>query len=53
MDLTKTTSLGGKCYGFIIVDDFSRFTWYLTNKDEAIPKLSKFSEKLKKENESL
>ncbi|XP_045791507.1 uncharacterized protein LOC123886217 [Trifolium pratense] len=23
----KTTSLGGKNYGFVIVDDFSRFTW--------------------------
>jgi len=26
---TKTLSLSGKRYGFVIVDDFSRFTWVL------------------------
>ncbi|XP_045810862.1 uncharacterized protein LOC123905296 [Trifolium pratense] len=25
----KTTSLGGKNYGFVIVDDYSRYTWVL------------------------
>ena len=39
MDLfgpTRTTSLGGKKYGLVIVDDFSRFTWvlFLTHKNE-------------------
>ena len=32
MDLlgpTRTTSLGGKRYGLVIVDDFSRYTWVL------------------------
>ena len=24
---TRTTSLGGKSYGFVIVDDFSRYIW--------------------------
>ena len=24
---TRTTSLGGKSYSFVIVDDFSRYTW--------------------------
>ena len=26
---TRTTSLGGKSYGFVIVDNFSRYTWVL------------------------
>ena len=26
---TRITSLGGKSYGFVIVDDFSRYTWVL------------------------
>ena len=32
-----TASLGGKKYGLVIVDDFSRFTWviFLVYKDEA------------------
>ena len=39
MDLfgpTRTTSLGGKRYGLMIVDDYSRFTWvmFLAHKDE-------------------
>ena len=38
MDLfrpTRTTSLGGKRYGLVIVDDYSRFTWvfFLAYKD--------------------
>jgi len=33
----RTTSLAGKQYGFVIVDDFSRYTWvlFLKHKDEA------------------
>ena len=39
MDLlgpTRTTNLGGKRYGLVIVDDFSRYTWvlFLATKDE-------------------
>ena len=39
MDLlgpTRTTSLGGKKYALVIVDDFSRYTWvlFLAIKDE-------------------
>ena len=32
------TSLGGKSYGFVIVDDFSSFTWvlFLSSKNEAL-----------------
>ena len=32
----RTTGLGGKKYGLVIVDDFSRFTWVivLVHKDE-------------------
>jgi len=34
---TRTVSLGGKKYGLVIVDDFSRFTWviFLVHKDHA------------------
>ena len=35
---TRSSSLGGKRYGFVIVDDYSRFTWVLffTHKNEAL-----------------
>ena len=41
MDLfgpTRTTSLGEKRYGLVIVNDYSRFTWvmFLAHKDETI-----------------
>ena len=47
MDLfgpTRTTSLGGKRYGLVIVDDFSRFTWvmFLAHKDETFLVFTKF-----------
>ena len=31
-------SMGGKSYGFVIVDDYSRFTWvyFLAHKDETL-----------------
>ncbi|KAK2981534.1 hypothetical protein RJ640_024847 [Escallonia rubra] len=34
---TRNASLGGKFYAFVIVDDFSRYTWilFLSRKDEA------------------
>ena len=30
--------MGGKSYGFVIIDDYSRFTWvyFLAHKDEAL-----------------
>ena len=51
MDLfgpTRTTSLGGKKYGLVIVDDFSRFTWilFLAHKDEAFDIFLKFHKKV-------
>ena len=47
MDLlgpTRTTSLGGRNYALVIVDDFSRFTWvlFLTSKDETFKIFKKF-----------
>ena len=48
MDLfgpTRTLSVGGKCYGFVVVDDFSRSTWvlFLAHKDEAFHAFEKLS----------
>src|SRR5262249_15937368 len=47
---SKTTSLGGKNYGFIIVDNFSRFTWvhFLTHKSDALDVFMKFSRHIQK-----
>ena len=47
MDLfgcTRTTSLGGKRYGLVIVDDYSRFTWvlFIAHKDETFKVFKKF-----------
>ena len=47
MDLfgsTRITSLGGKRYGLVIVDDYSRFTWvlFLAHKDENLTSFQKF-----------
>ena len=51
MDLfgpTRTTSLRGKKYGLVIVDDFSRFTWvlFLAHKNEAFDEFLKFYKKV-------
>ncbi|WRX11049.1 Integrase [Theobroma cacao] len=37
--LISTTSLGGKSYGFVIVDDYSRYTWvyFLAQQNDALP----------------
>ena len=48
MDLfgpTRTLSLGGKHYGFVVVDIFSRFSWviFLAHKDEAFHAFEKLS----------
>ena len=41
----RTTSLGGKSYVYVLVDDYSRFTWvlFLSTKDEALEKFITFS----------
>ena len=51
MDLfgpTRTTNLGGKKYGLMIVDNFSRYTWilFLVHKDEAFVVFLKFYKKV-------
>ena len=44
-------SMGGKSYGFIIVDDYSRFTWvyFLTHKDEALHTFIRHCKKVQNE----
>ena len=44
--LTKHSSLNGSIYDFVIVDDFSRFTWvlFLKHKDETFDEFSKLCE---------
>ncbi|XP_060200433.1 uncharacterized protein LOC132628684 [Lycium barbarum] len=54
MDLvgpTKTASIGGKRYAFVIIDDFSRFTWviFLVHKDETLKNFKFFCEKIQRE----
>ncbi|WKA13308.1 hypothetical protein VitviT2T_030622 [Vitis vinifera] len=54
MDLfgpSRTPSLGGKSYAFVIVDDFSRYTWvlFLSQKNEAFYEFSKFCNKVQNE----
>jgi hypothetical protein len=54
MDLfgsNRVASLGGKLYAFVIVDDFSRFTWvlFLTHKNEAHIAFAKFCKKVQNE----
>lgn len=54
MDLfgpTKHASLSGKRYGFVIIDDYSRFTWviFLKHKDEAFESFKTFFKKVQNE----
>ncbi|XP_075099524.1 uncharacterized protein LOC142176293 [Nicotiana tabacum] len=54
MDLfgpTRTTSIGGKRYVFVIVDDYSHFTWviFLSHKDEALRNFEVFNKKVERE----
>ena len=44
-------SMGGKSYGFVIVDDYSRFTgvYFLTHKDEALHTFIKNYKKIQNE----
>ena len=43
--------MGGKSYGFVIVDDYSRFTWvyFLAHKDEALHTFIRHCKKVQKE----
>jgi len=54
MDLfgpTRTTSIGGKRYAFVIVDDYSRFTWvmFLSHKDDTLKNFEFFCEKVQRD----
>ena len=54
MDLfgsSRTTSLRGKSYAFVIVDDFSRYTWvlFLAHKNDVFHKFSKLCRKIQNE----
>ena len=47
----STASLGGKYYGYVIVDDYSRYTWvhFLRAKNKAFQIFAKFSRSVQKE----
>ena len=47
----RTQSLGEKYYAFIIVDDYSRFTWtlFLASKNDTFPEFSKFAKRVQSE----
>ena len=54
MDLfgpTRSASLSGKKYRYVLVDDFSRFTWvfFLTHKNEAFNEFQIFFTKMEQE----
>ena len=54
MDLfgpSRTTSLGGKSYAFVIVDDFSQYTWvlFLAYKNDVFHEFSKLCRKIQNE----
>ena len=54
MDLfgpTTYTSIGGNNYGFVIVDDYSRYTWvyFLEDKTEVAYVFSKFAKRAQNE----
>ena len=54
MDLfgpSRTTNLGGKSYAFVIVDDFSRYTWvlFLAHKNDVFHEFSKLCRKIQNE----
>ena len=49
--LSRTLSLGGKSYAYVIVDHFSRYTWvlFLSQNNEAFYEFSKFWNKIQNE----
>ena len=54
MDLfgpTRVASLGGMHYGFVIVDDYSRYTWvvFLAHKDDCFDAFKSFTKKVQNE----
>lgn len=51
LEPVKTASLSGKRYGFVIVDDFFRFTWVLLLKhqDKSFEAFKTFCKKVKNE----
>ena len=50
----STASLSGKYYGYVIVDDYSRYTWvhFLRSKNEAFQNFIKFSKTVQKEKDA-
>ena len=53
MDLfgpTRVTSLGGIYYAYILVDDYSRYTWvyFLAHKNDVFKAFENFSKRVKK-----
>uniref|UniRef100_A0A151UEZ7 Retrovirus-related Pol polyprotein from transposon TNT 1-94 n=1 Tax=Cajanus cajan TaxID=3821 RepID=A0A151UEZ7_CAJCA len=56
MDLfgpSRTMSLGGNTYGFVIIDDFSRFTWvaFLSHKYNAFKNFKIIAKRIQNEND--
>ena len=47
----RTASLGGKLYGLVIVDDYSRFTWvsFLSHKNDTLSTFSKLYRQMSNE----
>jgi len=46
--LSRTLSLGGKKYGLVIVDDYTRLTWvyFLAHKDESFENFKVFCKRI-------
>ena len=54
MDLfgsTSVASLGGMHYAYVLVNDYSRYTWvcFLTHKNDAFKTFKNFAKRIKKE----
>ena len=54
MDLfgpTRVASLGGMYYAYVLVDDYSRYTWecFLVHKNDAFKAFENFIKRVKKE----
>ncbi|CAN0918339.1 Retrovirus-related Pol polyprotein from transposon TNT 1-94, partial [Linum grandiflorum] len=51
---TNIQSLGGKSFAFVLVDDFSRYTWvyFLSSKDETFRKFRNFVKEVQNEKQS-
>ena len=49
--LNRVASLGGKLYAYVIVDNYSRFTWvfFLDSKSNTFETFEKFSKKIQNE----